>query len=185
MAERSSREIIRDLERSDVTWEEIRQILQQRKTSDRFAEYRQALSETTPFGDGVLMRLTEYLYIVREPDGSHLVRCGQCSHDFGDPRVNWKLSANVRVRRTREEFLEIYYYEEVCPEPGVAEVREYYCPGCFTLLNVECVPVGYPPVFEFLPDLGSVYADILHEPEPQDWTFEDRTLDRVREWAAG
>lgn len=184
MAERSASNILRDLETSNMSWEEVREILRQEKTAGRFNEYRQALSELTPFGDDVLLRLSEYLFVVREDDGSHLVRCGQCMHAFDDPRVNWKLSANVRVRRTLEEFLEIYLYEEVCPEPGIAEVREYHCPGCFVLLNVECVPVGYPPVFEFLPDIGSVYTDILYQPGPDDWSNEDRTYDRVAEWVA-
>lgn len=187
MSERSSREVLRDLETGRLSWDEIQPALRATKTADRFTEYRAALAELTPFGENVLLRLGEYLFVVREPDGSHAVRCGQCQHSFGDPRVNWKLSARVRVRRTAEEFLEVYLYEEVCPEPGVAEVREYYCPGCFTLLNVECVPVGYPPVFEFLPDLGQVYTEFLHQPAPvedgRDWVCEDRTLGRLREWA--
>lgn len=189
MSERSSRDVLRDLETSRMSWTEIREILRQKKTSDRFTEYQAALAEGTPFGSDVLLRLSEYLYVVREPDGEHLVRCGECRHAFGDPRVNWKLAARVRVRRTLEEFMEIYHYEEVCPEPGVAEVREYICPGCATLLSVECVPIGYPPVFEFLPDLASVYADILHQPAPSgpdgEWAFEDRTAQTIRQWASG
>jgi acetone carboxylase gamma subunit len=179
MSERASRDVLRDLETSRMSWGEVREILRQEKTPDRFAE-------ATPFGDDVLLRLGEYLYVVREADGTHTVRCGECSHAFGDPRVNWKLSARVRIRRTLEEFMEIYHYEEVCPEPGIAEVREYLCPGCFTLLSVECVPIGYPPVFEFLPDLASVYEDILGQSAPADedgkWVFEDRTLQAVQKW---
>jgi acetone carboxylase gamma subunit len=175
---------LRDLEAADMTWDEIREVLRQKKSPMRFQEYTAALAQTTPFGDAVLLRLAEYLFIVREEDGSHAVRCGECEHSFGDPRVNWKLAANVRARRTLEEFMEVYQYEEVCPEPGIAEVREYFCPGCFTLLCVECVPIGYPPIFEFLPDLKSVYEDILGESAPDGWTFEDRTLGVVQEWAS-
>ncbi len=188
MSERDSREVLRDLETGRMSWDEVREILRQKKTLNRFSEYRSALSETTPFGDRVLLRVGEYLLVVCEPDGSHAVRCLECEHDFGDPRVNWKLSSRVRVRRTLEEFLEIYLYEEVCPEPGIAEVREYYCPGCFTLLCVECVPTGYPPMFEFLPDLASVYTDILGDTAPTDpegeWVFEDRSLSKVEAWAS-
>lgn len=189
MGDRSTREILRDLETAQMSWDEVREVLRQKKSANRFSEYHATLAETTPFGDSVLLRLSEYLYVVRNIDGSHAVRCGECMHDFGDPRINWKLSARIRVRTTLEEFLEIYHYEEVCPEAGIAEVREYYCPGCFTLLNVECVPVGYPPVFEFLPDLGQVYSDILHEDPPLgpegEWSFEDRTFSRVVAWASG
>jgi acetone carboxylase gamma subunit len=30
-------------------------------------------------------------------------------------------------------------------------LREFYCPSCATLLDVENVPQGYPFVFNFLP----------------------------------
>jgi acetone carboxylase gamma subunit len=188
MAERSTQEVMRDLETGRMSWDEVREVLRQKKTPNRFSEYRKTLSETTPFGERVLVRVGEYLFVVVEADGSHALRCGECEHSFGDPRVNWKLSSQVRVRRTLEEFLEVYLYEEVCPEAGVAEVREYYCPGCFTLLCVECVPMGYPPIFEFLPDLNSIYSDILHEDVPAgpdtEWSFEDLTMTKVAAWAS-
>ncbi|HUY45555.1 MAG TPA: acetone carboxylase subunit gamma [Streptosporangiaceae bacterium] len=188
MSDRSAQEVIRDLETGRMSWGEVKEILRQKKTPSRFSEYRETLAETTPFGDRVLVRVGEYLFVVVEPDGSHSLRCGECEHNFGDPRINWKLSSRVRVRRTLEEFLEVYLYEEVCPEPGIAEIREYFCPGCFTLLCVECVPTGYPPVFEFLPDLNSIYRDILHEPVPsgpdEAWTFEDLTMSKVEAWAS-
>jgi len=44
------------------------------------------------------------------------------------------------------------------------ELREYFCPGCKSQLDVEAVPPGYPIVFNFLPDLEAFYADWLGEP---------------------
>jgi len=40
-------------------------------------------------------------------------------------------------------------------------LREYFCPGCKTLLEVEAVPPGYPVVHDFLPDLEGFYRDWL------------------------
>jgi acetone carboxylase gamma subunit len=37
------------------------------------------------------------------------------------------------------------------------ELREFYCPGCFTLLEVEAVPPGYPVLFDFQPDIEGFY----------------------------
>jgi acetone carboxylase gamma subunit len=61
-------------------------------------------------------------------------------------------------------------------------VREYYCPGCSTQLEVEAVPRGTPPDFEFLPDLDTFYRDWLGKPLPNAVPFEDKTLDTVRSW---
>ncbi len=46
------------------------------------------------------------------------------------------------------------------------ELREFYCPGCHALLEVEAVPQGYPIVFDFLPDLETFYAQWLGENLP-------------------
>ena len=39
-------------------------------------------------------------------------------------------------------------------DPDWQLLREFDRPGCAALLDVEPVPVGYPFVFNFLPDLG-------------------------------
>ena len=46
------------------------------------------------------------------------------------------------------------------------EIREFICPGCGTLLEVEAVPPGYPVTFDFLPDLEGFYEQILGRPLP-------------------
>ncbi len=48
------------------------------------------------------------------------------------------------------------------------EIREFICPGCATLLEVEAVPPGCPIVFDFLPDLETFYRDWLKRPLPGD-----------------
>lgn len=176
-------EILRNLESGELSWDEIQRLLRSEKEADRFDKYIQSLEGRTALTDPILLRLNEKLYIVDAPNG-RVVRCGTCNHDFGDYRVNWKLSADIYVRRTREEILEVYYYEEVAPDEGYCQIREYYCPGCQTLLSVECVPPGYPPIFEFLPDVEGFYRDVLGRPLPgttADSGVQDLTLEAVKQ----
>ena len=45
-------------------------------------------------------------------------------------------------------------------------LREFYCPGCYTLLEVEACPPGYPVQFDFLPDLEAFHEKVLGRPLP-------------------
>jgi acetone carboxylase gamma subunit len=62
------------------------------------------------------------------------------------------------------------------------QLREYYCPGCGAQLEVEAVPRGCPPDFEFLPDLDAFYRDWLGRPLPDEKEFVDKTLETVQGW---
>jgi acetone carboxylase gamma subunit len=55
-------------------------------------------------------------------------------------------------------------------------VREYYCPGCAALLKVESVPVGYPIIFDALPDIDAFYREWLGRPLPDEKKFEFKDL---------
>jgi acetone carboxylase gamma subunit len=46
------------------------------------------------------------------------------------------------------------------------ELREYFCPGCLTLLDVEAVAPGYPTIFNFLPDIDGFYENWLGRKAP-------------------
>ncbi|HMM75464.1 MAG TPA: acetone carboxylase subunit gamma [Gammaproteobacteria bacterium] len=149
----------------ELSWEEWRQLLKlPRKDPDRVQKYLRALQARTGFADRILMRISDHLYILHTAAG-RIVTC-DCGHAFGDYRVNWKLAALVYVRDTAPSITEVYRCKDFAPEPGWSEVREYYCPGCATQLCVEVVPPGYPPIFEFLPDLDTFYRDWLGEPLP-------------------
>lgn len=158
-----------------------------RKDSDRFWTYLEVLQERVPWDDRILIRLTDHLYVVRKAGGGgRIVKC-DCGHEFGDYRVNWKLGCRVRVRRTAAEFEEVYSPPYVIPEPDWMSIREYYCPGCAAQLAVEVTPPGYPPVFDMLPDLDTLYRDILGKPledESPDW-FQDRTSEVTAAWLEG
>lgn len=167
-----------------LEWEEWRALLKlPRKDVDRFDKYISALQERVSFNDPILMRISEHLYIVRDGD-ERTVKCGKCGHAFGDYRVNWKLAANIYVRETADSIQHVYRHSDFAPVEGWSEVREYSCPGCATQLSVEVVPPGYPPIFEFLPDLDTFYRQWLGRPlddEADDW-FEDRTAAAVAAW---
>ena len=80
---------------------------------------------------------------------------------------------------------EVVSVEEAIPNPDLVEIREFYCPECFAQLAVEVVPIGYPVIFEMLPDLDTFYREWLGSPlkdERADW-FEDRTPDMPAIWA--
>ena len=83
-----------------------------------------------------------------------------CEVYFGDYRENWKLSALIRVRNSNES-LEPLYSGPRKPDPGWMEIREYICPKCGSLLEVDAVPPGYPVIFDFLPDLEGFYEGWL------------------------
>ena len=52
-------------------------------------------------------------------------------------------------------------------DPEWNHLREYFCPGCKTLLEVEAVPPGYPVIHDFLPDLEGFYGEWLGREVPR------------------
>lgn len=169
-----------------LAWEEVKKLLKMEpKDADRFRTYIQVLQERVPWKDRILLRIADHLYIVQTADRKRVVRC-DCGYEFGDYRQNWKLAAHIYVRTTKEEFRQIYQIDVACPEPGLIEMREFYCPGCFAQLSVECTPPGTPPIFEMLPDLDAFYREWLGEPLVDDYPswFEDLTQRTTERWRA-
>ncbi len=156
------------------------------KEEDRFWKYLEVLQERVGFKEKILLRLSDHQYIVAK-GGERIVKC-DCGQEFGDYRVNWKLSSLVHVRKTCDEMKEVYPFlpkEMPYPEEGLVEVREYYCPGCLAQLAVELVPPGYPAIFEMFPDLDTFYREWLGKPLPgenPEW-FQDKTLEEISHWA--
>ena len=182
-----TKEMLADLMDGRLADDYVQQLQRmRRKDKDRFWTYLEVLQDRVPWDDRILLRLTDHLYIVRKAEGGRVVKC-DCGHEFGDYRVNWKLGCRIRVRRTAAEFEEVYSPAYVIPEPDWMSIREYFCPGCATQLAVEVTPPGYPPLFDMLPDLDSLYRDILGKPledESPDW-FQDRTNETTLAWAKG
>ena len=109
------------------------------------------------------MPFHEHLYIVSK-DGKRIVKC-DCGYEFGDYKINWKTKCRIRVRSTEEHIAELYPKYMGCYVDW-QELREYFCPGCLTLLDVEAVAPGYPTIFNFLPDIDGFYENWLGRKAP-------------------
>jgi len=142
-----------------LSWPEVKNIMSSFKDPDRFDKYVEILQERVPWDDRILLPLGLHLYIVEKEDGPRVVKC-DCGHEFGDYHENWKLEALVHVRDTEEKLQEVYP-PLMHSNPEWVVLREYYCPGCKTQLEVEAVPPGYPVIFDFQPDLETFYREWL------------------------
>ncbi|SRR5690606_4923214 len=158
-----NKKTIEDLIDGRLPWPATKAIMSGYKDPDRFTTYLEILQERVPWSDPVLLPIGEHLFIVQAPEG-RVVRC-DCGHQFGDYRENWKLDALIYVRSDRDSIEEIYPGRFAC-DPQWMEIREFICPGCGTLLEVEAAPPGFPIVFDFLPDLETFYRDWLGRPLP-------------------
>jgi len=180
-----TRENIQLLIQGKIPWEEAKRLLQLKpKDKDRLWRYLEVLQELVPWDEQILLRISDRLYIVKKKDHSRVVKC-ECGYEYGDYRINWKLNALIYIRTTKEEVGEVFQPEEVVgPKPGWAELREYYCPGCGCQHSVEIVPPGYPPIFEFLPDIDRLYREMGSPlPDEDEAWFHDQTSQMVAQWA--
>jgi len=175
-----NKEIIGDLMDGKLDWHRTKAIISGHKDEDRFEKYLEALSERTPWKEKILLPLTDELFIVAKGT-ERIIKC-RCGYEYGDYRENWKLGALIHVRETEEEINELYPYPSK-PDPQYCEIREFYCPGCGTQLEVETVPFGYPLVFDFLPDLDTFYREWLKKPLDNEKEFKDLTYDVIKCWA--
>jgi acetone carboxylase gamma subunit len=143
------KDLLRDLLDGKLSPERIREIQRAPKDPDRFAKIVAIEQERVAWPERILVCLQEHLYVV-DKQGERIVRCS-CGHEFGDYRTNWKEAALVYERDPQDG--EVYARTRAA-DPEFMVLREFYCPGCATQLEVEAVPPGYPFIFSFLPDLG-------------------------------
>ena len=158
------KDTLRDLIDEKLPRGQVRAIQSGFKDADRFDKYLEILQERVRWPDPIVLPFGEHLYIVGKGEGRYAVKC-DCGHEFGDYRENWKLEALINVRDTPEELREIYP-EKMHGDPDWNVLREFFCPGCKTLLEVEAVPPGYPVIHDFVPDLEGFYEDWLGRPLP-------------------
>jgi len=147
----------------DLKWEELKPIISGRKDQNRFDKIMEILQEKLNWKEKILLPLHEHLYIVAK-EGERIVKC-DCGYEFGDYQINWKLKCRIRVRDTFES-IEKLYPKMMGSDPKWEELREFFCPNCFTLLDVEAVPPGYPIIFNFLPDIDAFYKKWLGRNPP-------------------
>ena len=163
-----------------LPWPATQDMIKSAKDSNRFDKYVEILQSRVDWAEPILLPLTPVLFIVAK-DGERVVKC-RCGHEFGDYRVNWKLASLIHVRDDAESLSEVYKGREM-PDPKWVQLREYICPGCGTQLEVEAVPRGCPPDFDFLPDLDTFYREWLGRPLPDTAEYRDLTLDRMNDWS--
>lgn len=152
-----------DLLDGQLPWQQLKGVMSGTKDPARFDLYLQVLQERTSFDDMILLPLAEHLFVVAR-DGQRVVRC-DCGYEFGPLDRNWKHAARILVRDSEALLEEIYDTYHRC-DPNWMELREYFCPGCWCLLEVEAVPPGYPVLFDFKPDIDAFYEDFLGRPAP-------------------
>lgn len=153
------RETIRRLISDQLEWSEIKRIMSRYKDSDRFITYRELLQERVDWDDFILLPLSEKLYLVAKGGGERIVKC-ECGHELCDGSENWRLHALLYVRNDKEALAEIYPGTRT-PDPEFVELREFYCPGCATQLEVDTMTPGYPILHEFEPDVDAFYREWL------------------------
>ncbi|MCX6000116.1 MAG: acetone carboxylase subunit gamma [Chloroflexi bacterium] len=176
-----SKQDLMDLYDGKMAWARIKEFISRPKDDDRFEKYVEILQERMPWKERILLPIGEHLYIVQKGK-DRVVKCS-CGREFGDYRRNWKLSALIFVRDTREKLEEIYPGVR-CPDPDFCEIREFYCAGCGTLLKVDSVPVGCPILLDFLPNLDAFYRDWLGKPLPPAGEYADMSNEVTLSWRA-
>lgn len=155
----SSQELTTALVQRKLSWEELLHLMRSPKDPTRFDETITAHQSLVPWTEQILLPLAENLYIVAK-DGKAIVKTA-AGAELGPWDGNWKMNCHVIVRRTREDFLEIYPEEHLTIDPDLIEIREFVCPISGTLLDVDAVPPGFPVEVDFTPDLATFYHEWL------------------------
>ena len=104
-------------------------------------------------------QITEYLDIDLEKE---MWCCNKCGYELISARKNYKKGCLVYDRdptTVHPPYVSGDY--TFSPDPTWCRIVEFYCPGCYTLLEVEAVPPGYPIVHDFQPDLETFYREWL------------------------
>ncbi len=159
------RKTIEDLIDGKLEFYKIKEMLSSHKDLERFETYLEILQDRVPWDDPILLPYGLHLYIVQKPNGDRIVKC-DCGYEFCDYRDNWKLHALIYVRDTEEKLNELYP-KLMAPDPEWQVIREYYCPGCGTQLEVEAVTPWYPVIKDFDPDIDTFYKEWLKKPLPE------------------
>ncbi|HET9692761.1 MAG TPA: acetone carboxylase subunit gamma [Steroidobacteraceae bacterium] len=101
--------------------------------------------------------ITEYLRIELDTEQWE---CRRCGHELGDARDNYKRGLLVYDRDPREihkPLLDPKLYDRTySPDPAWCRILEYYCPQCGTMVEVEYLPPGHPPVRDIEFDIDAL-----------------------------
>jgi len=118
------------------------------------------------------VQITEYLRIDLQ---SERWECRRCGRDIGNARENYKRGLLVYDRDPREVHPPLLdpkqYARTYSPDPAWCRILEYYCPQCGTMVEVEYLPPGHPPLHDIELDIDALKVQWrdrkeVHEPVP-------------------
>jgi acetone carboxylase gamma subunit len=143
------RKQIRDLLDGRLDSDTVQSMQRNQKDPDRRELVIEVEQDRVAFDDRILVCLQEHLFVVEGPAGAEPTVSCDCGHRFGPFTSNWKEHALVLQREdTRDGAV---YLGPRGADPDWMVLREFYCPGCGTQLDVETVPPGYPFINNFTP----------------------------------
>jgi len=101
--------------------------------------------------------ITEYLRIDLDTE---MWECRRCGHVHGSARGNYKRGLLVHDRDPREIHKPLLdtalYARTYSPDPTWCRILEYYCPDCGTMVEVEYLPPGHPPLHDIELDIDAL-----------------------------
>ncbi|AOJ07545.1 acetone carboxylase subunit gamma [Burkholderia mayonis] len=148
-----------------LDWDTMLRMLSMPKDGERFSMYVDALQHKLGWKDRIVLPLGPHLYIVQQRATKQWVTQCDCGHVFCDYRENWKLHANIFVRDSDEAMDEVYP-RLMAPDTQWQVYREYYCPTCGAMHDVEAPTPWYPVVHDFEPDIDAFYSEWVGLPVP-------------------
>jgi acetone carboxylase gamma subunit len=80
------------------------------------------------------MKINAYLEIIKDTAGNPVIRCRKCSTDLGPAAQSYKAYAKERRRPISQAGVQ---YVARGRQDNPFELREYYCPSCFVLLDTD------------------------------------------------
>lgn len=93
----------------------------------------------------VLFRVGEYLDVVQR-EGERRFACAKCEHDLGPVSENYKRHTLMRVASLQEAGPLVGDPQRFIDDQ--MELRQYFCPGCVTLLDNEINRAGAELLFD-------------------------------------
>ncbi|QOT78780.1 acetone carboxylase subunit gamma [Cupriavidus basilensis] len=159
-------EQVKNLVDGKLDWDTTLRMLSMPKDAARFQLYVQALQKKLDWDDRIVLPLSPHMFIVQQAKTKQWVTQCDCGHVFCDYRENWKRHANVYVRDTDEAMAEVYPHL-MAPDTQWQVYREYYCPKCGTMHDVEAPTPWYPVIHDFEPDIEAFYTDWVKLPLPE------------------
>jgi acetone carboxylase, gamma subunit len=161
-----TREQIGNMVDGKLPSDSVHRMLSMPKDPERFEIYLDVLQENVSWKDKIILPLGPHLYIVQSLANKKWVTKCSCGHEFGDYRENWKLNALLFVRDTEEAMSQVYP-KLMAPDTKWQVYREYCCPACGVMHDIEAPTPWYPVIHDFEPDIEAYYKEWVHLPLPE------------------